>query len=88
MNADGHLDVLALEGNFLTASLGDGTGALRPGAGSHDLGAAAMAFAVGDFNGDGRLDAAVATSEGNLHSSSATAPAPSPSRSLRSLAGR
>jgi uncharacterized repeat protein (TIGR01451 family) len=57
MNGDGILDLVAPSANGVTVSLGNGDGTFRT-VGSPAYGSSA-AFAIGDFNGDGRSDVAV-----------------------------
>jgi hypothetical protein len=66
VNGDGFVDLLV--GNetdgTLTSLLGDGRGAIRPAAGSpFPAGVNPLDIAVGDFDGDGRLDCAIANHE-------------------------
>ena len=62
-NADGIPDAASLSASPNRASifLGDGTGALKPGA-TYNIGASPTSVLAADFNGDGKLDLAVADS--------------------------
>ncbi|MBZ5714109.1 FG-GAP repeat domain-containing protein [Nannocystis pusilla] len=57
LDEDGHLDVLTAGYDFLLPMLGDGSGALTPGA-QIPAGQGLYNIAVADFDGDGDLDAA------------------------------
>ncbi len=62
---DGHLDLLAVGENLQQAGLGwvlfgEGDGTFTPAAETIETGSGTAAVAVADFNGDGRLDFAVA----------------------------
>ena len=60
LNRDGHLDIITLDAysNDISVLLGKGDGSFLP-ATSFFAGMNPVAMAVGDFNGDGRLDVAV-----------------------------
>jgi len=65
-NGDGHLDLASLTGGFgpnavLGILIGDGTGNLTLQS-TMDVGTGPGSLAVGDFNGDGKLDLAVTNS--------------------------
>jgi hypothetical protein len=63
VNGDGKPDILTANSgsNNLTVLLGDGSGGFAPAGGSpFAVGTEPLSVAVGDFNGDGRLDAVVA----------------------------
>jgi hypothetical protein len=67
-NGDGHLDmaVANFTDNTLTVLLGDGTGNFSPAATpTVTVGLSPYSIEVGDFNGDGHLDLAVANSADN-----------------------
>jgi hypothetical protein len=65
VNGDGHADILCtnLEGNSVTILLGDGRGGFKEPAGSpFACGDSPFGLAVGDVNGDGKVDLAVVDS--------------------------
>jgi hypothetical protein len=71
LNGDGKLDLVfsnscgtACTSNAISIFLGNGDGTFKPGF-SETVGNAPHAVAVGDFNGDGRLDIAVVNSADN-----------------------
>jgi hypothetical protein len=64
-NDDGKLDVAVANyaDNTVTLLLGNGDGTFRPASGSpYEVGSSPVSLAVADFNGDGKLDLAVANS--------------------------
>jgi hypothetical protein len=66
VNHDGHPDILVANttGRTLTVLLGDGHGHFQPAAGEPcPTGQSPNDLAVGDFNGDGNLDVAIANTE-------------------------
>ncbi|HYP89150.1 MAG TPA: VCBS repeat-containing protein, partial [Polyangiaceae bacterium] len=68
LNADGHLDLVAITGDeraAVTVELGAGDGRFALGD-SYTLGAALYDLTIGDFDGDHLLDIAVAASAGAL----------------------
>ena len=69
-NGDGNLDlaVANMFGNGLTILLGNGHGTFTPAAGSPiAVGVNPVSFAIGDFNGDGKLDLAVTNGSTESH---------------------
>ena len=62
LNEDGHPDVVALMGFSIVAQLGHGDGTFEPPVRS-DAPPAPIHLALADFDGDGRLDLAVAVSD-------------------------
>lgn len=69
VSRDGWLDLLAShdDATLLTVLVNDGRGKFRPAAGSPiDLGVRAWKLALGDFNGDGRLDFATGTTQNSV----------------------
>jgi hypothetical protein len=68
VNGDGKLDLVTANvgGNTVTVLLGDGAGGFAAAAGSpFAVGGAPPDLALGDFNGDGKLDIVTANSGGN-----------------------
>jgi hypothetical protein len=68
-NGDGKLDLAVANSgdNTITLLLGDGRGGFTPSMGSpFAAGTQPASVAVGDFNGDGKLDLAVANSGGGV----------------------
>jgi hypothetical protein len=69
VNGDGYADILTTnaEGNNVTVLLSDGKGEFKEPAGSpFASGDAPFNFAVGDVNGDGKIDLAVVDSPGSM----------------------
>ena len=67
-NGDGRLDLAIANqgGNSVTVLLGDGSGGFTPMSGSpFPAGTQPASLVVGDFNGDGRADLAIADAGGN-----------------------
>jgi uncharacterized repeat protein (TIGR01451 family) len=67
-NGDGKLDLAVLNGgnNTVTILLGNGNGTFSlPNAATPTTGSNPLAFVAGDFNGDGKVDLAVANYRGN-----------------------
>jgi hypothetical protein len=68
-NGDGKLDLAVANESSRTLSIllgnGDGTFALKSSPSTGSVGTAPQAITVGDFNGDGKLDLAVANNYGN-----------------------
>jgi VCBS repeat protein len=64
VDRDSSLDVVATKGDSLRVLLGDGRGALKPGA-SIPVGPGAWRIATADLNGDGAIDIVTSNSEGN-----------------------
>jgi hypothetical protein len=94
-NGDGTADIAVANflSNDVSILLADGAGGLAPASGSPvAAGSAPLAVAAGDFNGDGRLDLAVANNAsndvsillGNGAGGFGLLPAPSPSGAVRS----
>ena len=63
VNGDGKLDLLAISG--LNVYLGNGDGTFGPGVSYNTSGATAVSLTMGDFNADGKLDAAVVVANNN-----------------------
>lgn len=92
-NGDGNLDVAVATqmNNTVSVLMGDGTGRLKPpGAPIPVSGSSEASIAVGDFNGDGKLDLAVANNDVNVllgDGSGGFTPAPGSPLTLSDYAG-
>ena len=64
VDRDATTDIVATKGDSLRVLLGDGRGALKPGA-SVPVGPGAWRLAIADLNGDGAIDVVTSNSEGN-----------------------
>ncbi|MGH9882264.1 MAG: FG-GAP repeat domain-containing protein [Pyrinomonadaceae bacterium] len=64
VNRDGKMDVLAAAGDSVRVMLGDGRGGFKAGP-PIVTGRGAWRLALGDFNGDGKMDVATSNSEAN-----------------------
>lgn len=65
LNADGHRDLLVVAANYLYTALGNGDGTFQAPT-RYTMSGTPNSVAVGDFNGDGKVDAATANSSGNV----------------------
>jgi hypothetical protein len=77
INADGKLDMLVLAGGYVKTQLGSGDGTFSGAQGIYSAGTTPGSFAVGDLDGNGRLDLVVSNSGSNdltIRRGSASAP--------------
>jgi hypothetical protein len=64
LDSDGHLDIVAVSGQFAAVMLGNGDGSFQAAL-NYPAGPAPFALAIGDFDGDGIPDLAVANQGNN-----------------------